>query len=204
MALRVALLLGLVGGMAAEVVSEAAEPGRNIFAFHAGTYLGGKGYGPWESYPWDRIQTVAVFGDHDPALVAKAASEGAKYAIATDPDDVLDPKKTGKALPNATARAAWVKSAVASAQAANATGINIDHEATASAAALFPFAQQPEQKLLHRWWRVARSRRPSPPSWPSSARRCARPSPGRSYPSTPLLAPATSTGTRNGGRWGAR
>ena len=71
-------------------------------------------------------------------------------------------KKTGKGLPNATARAAWVKSAVASAQAVNATGINIDHEATASAAAPSPFAQQPEPKLLHRWWRAARSRRPSP------------------------------------------
>ena len=112
------------------IASSSSDDSRNIFAFHD-TYMGGKGYkGAWEHYPWDRIQTVGVFGDHDPALVAKAASEGAKYAIATDPDDVLDPKKTGKGLPNATARAAWVKSAVASAQAVNATGINIDHEAT--------------------------------------------------------------------------
>ena len=103
---------------------------RNIFAFHAGQYLEGKGYGPWEFYPWNRIQTVAVFGDHDPALVAKAVIEGPRFAVATDPDDVLDPKKTGKSLPNATARTAWVKSAVAAAQAVNATGINIDHEAT--------------------------------------------------------------------------
>ena len=133
--------------------ASSSDGSRNIFAFHD-TYMGGKGYkGAWEHYPWDRIQTVGVFGDHDPALVAKAASEGALFAVNSDPGAVLAKK---------TSAADWVKSAVAAAQAVNATGINIDHEATASAAAPSPFAQQPEPKLLHRWWRAARSRRPSP------------------------------------------
>ena len=76
-------------------------------------------------YPWDRIQTVGVFGDHNPALVAKAAHEGAKFAVSNDPGAVIDPETS-----NATVRSTWVKSAVAAAQAVNATGINIDHEAT--------------------------------------------------------------------------
>jgi hypothetical protein len=128
--MRCGNLLLLCAATEAAVGGTSSAATRNIFAFHAGQYRNSKGYGPWESYPWDRIQTVAVFGDHDPALVAKAASEGARFAVATDPDDVLDPQKTGQSLPNATAIAAWVKSAVAAAQAVNATGMNIDHEAT--------------------------------------------------------------------------
>ena len=101
-------------------------PRKNLFVFHAGGYLGSPAHGPWQLYPWDRIQTVGVFSDHSPDLIAKAASEGAKFALATDPaDDVIDPHKT-----NASVRAAWIKAAVARVQAANATGLNIDHEAT--------------------------------------------------------------------------
>ena len=102
-------------------------PRKNLFVFHAGGYLGSStAHGPWQLYPWDRIQTVGVFSDHSPDLIAKAASEGAKFALATDPaDDVIDPHKT-----NASVRAAWIKAAVARVQAANATGLNIDHEAT--------------------------------------------------------------------------
>lgn len=99
---------------------------RNIFAFHDTYKPGGKGYdGAWEFYPWDRIQTVGVFGDHNPELVSKAAQEGAKFAVSNDPSAVIDPETT-----NATMRSAWVKAAVAAAQAVNATAINIDHEAT--------------------------------------------------------------------------
>ena len=46
-------------------------------------------------------------------------------AVNSDLGAVLDPETS-----NATVRSAWVQSAVAAAQAVNATGINIDHEAT--------------------------------------------------------------------------
>ena len=114
--------LALLCASAGVVSDGGVDSRRNVFAFHDTYKPGGQGYdGAWELYPWDRIQTVAVFGDHDPALVAKAASEGALFAVNSDPGAVLAKK---------TSASSWVKSAVAAAQAVNATGINIDHEAT--------------------------------------------------------------------------
>ena len=122
------LVLLLCASAAAGTRDVAGDTGsrRNVFAFHDTYKPGGKGYdGAWELYPWDRIQTVGVFGDHNPDLVSKAAREGAKFAVNSDPGAVIDPETS-----NATMRSAWVKAAVAAAQAVNATGINIDHEAT--------------------------------------------------------------------------
>ena len=108
--------LALLCASAGVVSDGGADSRRNVFAFHDTYKPGGQGYdGAWELYPWDRIQTVGVFGDHNPALVAKAAREGAKFAVNSDPGAVLDPETS-----NATARSAWVKAAVAAAQAVNA------------------------------------------------------------------------------------
>ena len=95
---------------------------RNLFVFHSGSYNANTSV--WPMYPWDRIRTIAAYGDDlSPALVEHAAKARAHVAMPVGgPDD--------GGAPNATVRAAWIAHTVAKLKVVNATGINIDDEAT--------------------------------------------------------------------------
>ena len=89
---------------------------------HQGAYNGNTS--AWPLYPWDRIQTLAVYGDDiSPALLEQAKTTSTRVALTMGgPDD--------SGAPNETVRAAWVASTIAGVRKAGASAVNMDVEAT--------------------------------------------------------------------------
>ena len=89
---------------------------------HQGAYNGNTS--AWPLYPWDRIQTLAVYGDDiSPALLEQAKATSTRVALTMGgPDD--------SGAPNETVRAAWVASTIAGVRKAGASAVNMDVEAT--------------------------------------------------------------------------